>query len=488
MPDLSVIDLAMFLLETPERPYNIGPLAIIAPPANFRGNFADKLLERMLERSVGAPFNYRLGRSAAGIPKLDIADQADARKHVQRLTLEAPASMEQLCATVSKLHEVRIDRSGLLWELYVIDGLEGGKVALYGKVHHAIIDGRTFVQVVSNWFVASASDKTVRALWEGVPQVPRKAPAKRSLAEFVGGTIRQTAATTASALGLYKLLARQALATVGVDSALTVPVLGVPKVFQGKAVAGREFGFCTLPIAEVKAVAKAQSGSVNDVFLAVVDAAMARLLVDSNALPAEPLVADMPLALNDAKGGNQIAVLQFPLGAPQMNVLERLAAIRTQAGRVKDLLKHESASTLMLYTTLVHGVPALLEKMGLRESMRVSNVLISNPFGLMEERYLMGGRVELALPMAVVAAGQMLNVTAVTAADKFQIGFLAVAKAVPQFGKLAGYTLEAFEELKQAGLPPVKKAPRGASHLPKPAASAKPRPRASTKPRARKSA
>lgn len=130
MPALSVIDLAMFLLETPERPYNIGPLAIIAPPANFRGNFADKLLERMLKRPVGAPFNYRLGRSAAGIPKLDIDDQADARKHVQRLTLDAPASMDELCATVSKLHEVRIDRSGLLWELYVIDGLEGGKVAL----------------------------------------------------------------------------------------------------------------------------------------------------------------------------------------------------------------------------------------------------------------------------------------------------------------------------------------------------------------------
>lgn len=175
MPALSVIDLAMFLLETPERPYNIGPLAIIAPPANFRGNFADKLLERMLKRPVGAPFNYRLGRSAAGIPKLDIDDQADARKHVQRLTLDAPASMDELCATVSKLHEVRIDRSGLLWELYVIDGLEGGKVALYGKVHHAIIDGRTFVQVVSNWFAPSASDKTVRALWEGVPPVPRKA-------------------------------------------------------------------------------------------------------------------------------------------------------------------------------------------------------------------------------------------------------------------------------------------------------------------------
>jgi diacylglycerol O-acyltransferase / wax synthase len=460
MPALSVIDLAMFLLETPERPYNIGPLAIIAPPANFRGNFADKLLERMLKRPVGAPFNYRLRNSALGLLSLETDEGADPAPHVSRLTLGAPASMAQVCATVSKLHEVRIGRSGLLWELYIIDGLEDGKVAIYGKVHHGIIDGRTFVQVMANWLSPSAADKTVRAFWEGVPPAPRKRTAKLSLVEFAGGTIRQTAAATASALGLYKLLGRQALTTVGVDSALSVPILGVPKVFQGEAIAGREFGFCTLQIDDVKAVAKAQSASVNDVFLAVVDAAMARLLSDSDDLPAEPLVADMPLALKDAKGGNQIAVLQFPLGAPRMSVLERLAAIRTQAGRVKDMLKNESASTLMLYTTLVHGVPALLERMGLRESVRVSNVLISNPFGLMEERYLMGGRVELALPMAVVAAGQMLNVTAVTAADKFQIGFLAVAKAVPQFEKLAGYTVDAFEELKQAGLPAAKKARR----------------------------
>jgi diacylglycerol O-acyltransferase len=287
---------------------------------------------------------------------------------------------------------------------------------------------------------------------QGAPQGTGKTLAR---AEFVGGTIRQTAATTASAFGLYKLLARQALTTVGVDSALTVPVLGVPKVFQGEAVAGREFGFCTLPIAQVKAVAKVQSASVNDVFLAMVDAAMARLLSDSNDLPAEPLVADMPLALKDAKGGNQIAVLQFPLGAPQMSVLQRLAAIRIQAGRVKDMLKQESASTLMLYTTLVHGVPALLEKMGMHESMRVSNVLISNPFGLLEERLPDGRPCRAgALPMAVVAAGQMLNVTAVTAADKFQIGFLAVAGAVPQFESAShGYTGDAFNELRQAGLP-----------------------------------
>lgn len=74
-------------------------------------------------------------------------------------------------------------------------------------------------------------------------------------------------------------------------------------------------------------------------------------------------------------------------------------------------------------------------------------MLISNAFGLPEERFLMGARAELTLPLSVVAAGQMLNVTAVTSADRFQIAFLAVANTVPGFERLAPYTVEAFEDL-----------------------------------------
>ena len=77
--------------------------------------------------------------------------------------------------------------------------------------------------------------------------------------------------------------------------------------------------------------------------------------------------------------------------------------------------------------------------------------------------------------MAVVAAGQMLNVTAVTAADKFQIGFLAVAKAVPTFERLARYTVEAFNDLRQASEPAVPTRHRRASVKPRPRASARAR-------------
>lgn len=68
MPALSVIDLAMFLLETRERPFSVGPLVVLAPPKGFRGNFADKLVRQMLRRPLGEPFSYRLRTPHLGLP------------------------------------------------------------------------------------------------------------------------------------------------------------------------------------------------------------------------------------------------------------------------------------------------------------------------------------------------------------------------------------------------------------------------------------
>jgi hypothetical protein len=81
---------------------------------------------------------------------------------------------------------------------------------------------------------------------------------------------------------------------------------------------------------------------------------------------------------------------------------------------------------------------------------RIANLMISNPFGFEGQQYLMGGTVELALPLSVLAAGYKLNVTAVTVHDQLQIGFLAMPGAVPDIDKLARATEQAFVELKAA--------------------------------------
>ena len=158
MPALSTMDLAMFLLESRERPFNIGPLVLLRPPRGFRGNFADKLHARLLERPPGPPFNYRLVLSPTAAPSVRPMAAPDIRGHVHRLTLQ-DASMTALLARVCTLHETLLDRAGLLWQFHVIDGLADGSVALYGKVHHGIIDGRTFVKAVTQWLTDDPKDK-----------------------------------------------------------------------------------------------------------------------------------------------------------------------------------------------------------------------------------------------------------------------------------------------------------------------------------------
>jgi hypothetical protein len=134
----AVVDLAMFLLETPERPFNVGPLVLLRPPKGAR-RFADRLHERMLAHEPGPPFNYRLQLSLTRLPSVEPMAGADLSKHVHRLTLTGAGSMDELMAKVCELHESPLSRDGLLWQFYVIDGLADGRVALYSKVHHGII-------------------------------------------------------------------------------------------------------------------------------------------------------------------------------------------------------------------------------------------------------------------------------------------------------------------------------------------------------------
>ena len=173
MPALSTIDLAMFMLETRERTLNIGPLVLLRPPAGFKGNFADKLYAKLLKRPPGAPFNYRLNLSLGSLPSVEPMPGVDIEAHVHRLTLSG-ATEKELLKKVCTLHETLLDRSGLLWQFYVIDGLADGRVALYGKVHHGIIDGKTFVKAITQWMSDDPKDT------DSARHVGRRGPPRRA--------------------------------------------------------------------------------------------------------------------------------------------------------------------------------------------------------------------------------------------------------------------------------------------------------------------
>jgi len=450
MPALSAIDLAMFLLESPERPFNIGPLVLLRPPAGFKGSFADKLTTKMLKRPVGAPFSYRLQLSLTSAPSVVPVDDPDPKPHVHRLTLKN-ASTEALLKKVCELHEPVLDRSGMLWQFWVIDGLADGRVALYAKVHHGLIDGRGFVRAVTQWLSADPKDRTVRALWEGMPRASaghaRDAGLLKNLLKAGG----QAGGMLKSAAGVAGLLAEQGLRATGLGKGTALPFMKVPDAFGGELSPQRVFAYCKLPLDQMKTLGKAHGATINDLLLTVVDQAMHRYLAERGSAALKSLVADMPVALSDtAKGGNQIAVLQFPLGAPAASLRDRLAAIRAETARLKTSLGKRASDTAMLYTTLVHALPLMVERVARNAAPRLANLLISNPFGFPGERYLMGATVEAALPISLVSAGHKLNVTAVTLGNHLQISFLAMPEAAPRIERLARFTEQAFEELAQA--------------------------------------
>jgi diacylglycerol O-acyltransferase len=485
---LSVLDMAFFMLETRERMSNVGPLAILQPPPRTRSAkaFADRLMTRMKARPVGAPFNLRYRPAGLqGLPCLETVDAVDLDVHCHRLTLPAPGTDKQLFDAVCRLHEKRLDRWRPPWVFYVIDGLERGRIALYAKVHHGLIDGRGFVEVCTRWLGTDPSDREARALWEGLP-VRRTRDAGTGKAIDVAVLAARLGASARSMTSLSVAVARQALASSKLAPGMRLPFVGTPGTLRAKPSVGRSFAYCVLPLAAMKAFGKAHEASVNDVLLTVLDMALNRYLSEKGRAPgAKPLVVDMPVALapGEGGGGNAIAVLQFPLGAVAASPRARLAQIQRRTAAVKAHVRRTDASALVTYTAAVHGVPALLETLRFQRGPMLANMMVSNPFGLAQRRYLAGAELEMALPVSLLAPGQSLNITAVTYDQGLQIAFLGMAAELPDIQRLADLALAAFDELCVPAAAPRRPAavrprrPRGAeATTAKPARAAQPTP------------
>ena len=447
---LSILDLAFFVLETKERPMNVGPLIVLKPPQGRSSRpFADVLHERMMRRPAGAPFNMKLmPPSLTSLPMLVPDPAFDLARHVHRITLPKPGTVDMLLARVCELHPRLLDRSRPLWEFYLIDGLEGGRVALYAKMHHGTVDGVGFVKIISRWLCESPKDRVGRAMWEGVDGAADARRRSDSLGSEAGRLLQAGVGSARTVLSLGKMLWQQGKATLGAGTGAPLPFVTTPDVLRAAPSPHRSLAHCALSLDRVKTLGKTRGATINDMLLTVVDMALTRYLEDNGWAPAQPLVADMPVALGGGgSGGNRIALVQIPLGAPGLDPIARLEAIRTRTQAVKGEIHGGAEDAAMLHSVIAHALPGLWEALGLQAAPLLANLVVSNPFGFTGERYLMGAEVDLALPVSVIAPGQVLNITASNYVDRYQITFIAVTEAVPDLGRLATYTEEAFATL-----------------------------------------
>ena len=451
MPRLSAMDRAFFLLETEQRPMNVGILFVVAPRRVARGRPSDELVRRMLRCPVGPPFDCVLAPGAW--PQLVKAGRVDAAKQVFRHELPSGSDRGALFERVCALHSRRLDRARPLWELHVFDGLADGRVALYFRTHHGLLDGLGLLKVIQGAVSSRPGGSAPQAIWRGLPDtssgrpaapaVPRSRPGVDPFALLRGGL-----ATARTAGDLGRLAWHLGRRNLGLGRGLPAPFVSTPDVLKAPPSPHRVMGHCRLPLARVRAVAKAGDAKVNDVLLATLDLALSRYLAGHGARIDRPLVADVPVALRDDPGaGNRITILQVPMGQPGGSPAERLADVVRETRALKDEIRVISPGALYLYSIVVHAVASAIETLDLGDLPMLANTVISNPAGVSGTVWFNGFAVESALPVSVVAHHQALNVTASNYANGIDVTFIALREALPDVQRLADATARAFLDL-----------------------------------------
>ncbi|MEV0586518.1 wax ester/triacylglycerol synthase family O-acyltransferase [Nonomuraea sp. NPDC050310] len=470
MPQLTALDAQFLHFESPTTAAHVAGVAILEGGAVTVDSLAALLTERLhlspalSQRLTGLP--YGLDRPHwAPDPDFDLSH------HLAEHTLPAPGDELRLAELLARLHERHLDRDRPLWEMHLVKGLSGGRVALYTKVHHAAIDG-----------VSGA--ETLAALLDLGPEprtVDRPAPGRRAegphpvelITAALTGALAQPAntarslAVAASELDAIPLLsalpgaarlAGAARRLLGDDRPRPeLPPLAAPRTpFNGPITAGRRLAFGSIPLKEVKQVAKGFGVTVNDVVMAVCAGALRSWLEEREALPEQPLVAAVPVACRTAGGldraGNQLAMLAVPLATDVAEPRERLAAVREATGTAKRRLAMAQGNWLaelcgLLPTALGRVATAPLSRLAASACPPI-NILISNVPGPQFPLYLCGARVLSYFPISVLTdLGGGVNITCFSYDGMLDFGLVSCPTRVPEPEGLLGHLHSAMKEL-----------------------------------------
>lgn len=445
------MDRAFFLLETEQRPMNVGVLVVLKGRRTARGRPGDELVRRMLRCPVGPPFNQRLAENVvAGWPVLVEDKSITPAEQVFRHDLPAGSDVQAMFDRVCTLHAKRLDRCRPLWEMHVYDGLAGNGIGLYFKTHHGLIDGIGFINVIVNIVTRTASTRSPQAFWRGLPQAAHTTEPSRQ-GSLAAGLLQSGLAAGRTAGDLVKLIWHLGRRDLGIGRGMATPFVATPDVLKAAPSPNRVMAHCSLPLARVRAVAKRGNATINDVLLAALDIALNRYLAEHGLHTRRPLVADMPVALHEGPGaGNRITILQVPMGRPGGTPAERLADIVAETRLVKEEVKSIGADALFMYSIFEHAVASAIESLNLGDLPMLANAVISNPAGLEGRVYFNGLPVALALPVSVVAHHQVLNITISNYDDELHVTFIALREAIPDLQRLADATMLALVELQHS--------------------------------------
>ena len=478
MQRLTGLDASFLYLETPSSHMHVAGLMILDPSTATDGITLDRLKDVYQQRlHLALPFRRRLAQVPFGLHHpLWIEDpDFDIDYHIRGTALPSPGTPEQLATLVGRLSAQPLDRSRPLWEVWMIEGLEDGTIAVLTKVHHAAIDG------------AAGNELTV-ALLDLSPEIavhepehdwePDRQPSDVELLTYAASSLARQPVRVARALGKTAGAALALRRHNREEPNLTPPPspFSAPRTSFNTAITPRRsYAYTSLSLPAVKAVKAAAGATVNDVVLALCAGALRRYLDDHGEHPEGPLVAMVPVSVrsDDDKDamGNRVSSMFASLATDIDDPVKRLAVIHECMAEVKVQQKAIGADTLgdwaeFAAPALVGRAARLYSRTRMADRHRpLFNVTISNVPGPPFPLYSIGARMVANYPVGPIMDGGGLNMTVMSYLDQLDFGLLACPDVLPDLWSLADGLGAALDELIAAtGVKPaqIKKLSRSA--------------------------
>lgn len=450
---LNPLDWTFLAAETRESMMHVGSMMPFSPPPDASPDWLRGLMDQMRAQArAHAPWNLKLKYPNLVAHPLQcwVEDERfDVEYHVRRSALPAPGDERELGILVSRLHSHAIDFHRPPWEVHLIEGLEGGRYAMYVKVHHALVDGYTSAQLLSRSLSNTADDRDTPMFFARKP--PSRAQDTRQVP-----TLATLLALAREQAGSTRTISRALSATFNRkrSGALIAPLQAPKSILNQRITRNRRFATQQFDVARLKGVAKQHGGTLNDIVLALCGSALRRLLCELGELPDQPLTAMLPVNIrpkDDPGGGNAVGTILASLATDVAEPVERMRAIVASTREAKAQLSGMTRAAIMQYSALLMSPMLLSQIPGAVGRVRPAfNLVISNVPGPTKPLYFRGARLDACYPLSIPFHGYGLNITVLSYIDTLNFGFIGCRDTLPHLQRLAVYSREALEELESA--------------------------------------
>ncbi|MFC8044160.1 wax ester/triacylglycerol synthase family O-acyltransferase [Nocardia sp. NPDC057353] len=463
MERLTGLDASFLYLETGTQHLHVCALLLLDPGADG-GEYSFDTFKTELGRRLA--FVPQMRRKLRAVP-LDLdypywveAGDYDLDYHVRRYGLPAPGGRAELAALVGDIASTPMDRNHPLWQVRVVEGIDGDKVGVILKYHHAAVDGVTGSELL----MALCDTEPGQHRDEEPPAALGREPEPsdlRLLAEAAlrfptkAGVVRMVPKTVGKLAGMVRR--RQ-----GNRSGMALPLTAPRTPFNRTITPHRAVACTEVELAEVKRIKNAFGVKINDVVLTVVGGALRGYLAERGELPADKsLLATIPVSVHESsrhtRGINKVSSLFCQLGTDIADPVERLKRV-AEANRAAKEEHEELIGPDFLQDWTQYAPPNTFRvAMRLYSSLElaerhpvVHNLVVSNVAGPPMPLYFLGVRLVSSFPFGPVFHGSGLNITALSYDGKLDFGVIACRELVPELAELTDRIPAEVEALRAA--------------------------------------